>query len=58
MGIFYILTTIILIVSFLLFKKSNEKQNIIEWIILSIISYLGYNIAVCMICGNLGIHTK
>ena len=58
MGIFYILTTIILIVSFLLFKKSNEKQNIIEWIILSIISYLGYNIAVCMIFGNLGIHTN
>lgn len=58
MGIIYILTTIILIISFLLLKKSNEKQNIIEWIILSIISYLGYNIAVCMIFGNLGVHTN
>lgn len=58
MGIIYILTTIILMVSFLLFKKSEEKQNVIEWIILSIISYLGYNIAVCMIFGNLGIHTN
>lgn len=58
MGIIYIITTIILILSFLLFKKSDEKQNIVEWIILSIISYLGYNIAICMIFGNLGIHTN
>ena len=58
MGIVYILTTIILILSFLLVKKSEEKQNIIEWIILSIISYLGYNIAVCMIFGVIGIHTN
>ena len=58
MGIIYILTTIILIISFLLLKKSNEKQNIIESFILAIISYLGYNIAVCMIFGNLGIHTN
>lgn len=58
MGIIYILTTIILILSFLFLKKSDEKQNIIEWIILSIISYLGYNIAVCMIFGVIGIHTN
>ena len=58
MGIVYILTTIILILSFLFIKKSREKQNIIEWIILSIISYLGYNIAVCMTFGVIGIHTN
>ena len=58
MGIVYILTTIILILSFLFVKKSEEKQNLIEWIILSIISYLGYNIAVCMIFGAIGIHTN
>ena len=58
MGIVYILTTIILILSFLFIKKSEEKQNIIEWIILSIISYLGYNIAVCMTFGVIGIHTN
>lgn len=58
MGIIYILTTIILILSFLLFKKSSEKQNIIEWGVLSIISYLGYNIAVCMLFGVIGIHTN
>ena len=58
MGIIYIVTTIVLILSFLLYKKSEEKLNIVEWIILSIITYLGYNIAICMIFGNLGIHTN
>lgn len=58
MGIIYILTTIILFFTFLLLKKSEEKQNIIEWIIVSIIAYLGYNIAVCMLFGVIGIHTN
>lgn len=58
MGIVYILTTIILMVAFLLLKKSNEKQNIVTWIILSLITYLAYNIFVCMLFGSLNIHTN
>ena len=58
MGIIYLLTALILITSFVFLKKSDEKQNIIENIILAIITYLGYNIAICMIFGNLGIHTN
>lgn len=58
MGIIYILNTVVLILSFLLFKKSEEKQNIIEWVIVSIIAYLGYNIFICMVFGVFRIHTN
>lgn len=58
MGIFYLLTGILLIVAFLLIKKSEKKQNIVTWIILSIILKLAYNIFVCMILGTLKIKTN
>lgn len=58
MGIIYIITVIALIVSFILFKKSEKKQNIITWLILSIICYLAYNIFVCMFFGSLNLHTN
>lgn len=58
MGIIYLITAVILVLSFLLLKKSEEKQNITQWIIASIIAFLGYNIAVCMIFGVIGIHTN
>ena len=58
MGIIYLITTVILVLSFLLLKKTEEKQNIIQWIIVSIIAFLGYNITICMIFGVIGIHTN
>lgn len=58
MGIFYCLTVLIMITTFILFKKSEEKVNLISWIILSAIAYLGYNIAICMIFGTFNITTN
>ena len=57
MGIFYVLTVIAMIATFILFKKSEKKQNLVNHSILSIICYLGFNILVCMIFGCLNITT-
>jgi hypothetical protein len=58
MGIFYCLTVLAMLATFVLVKKSNKKVNLVNWCILSIISYLGFNIAVCMIFGTLNIKTS
>ena len=52
------ITTLSLIIAFLWMKKSESKQNLIGWIILSIIIYLAYNIAVCLLLGSIGIYTN
>ena len=57
MGIIYIITVFILFISFILVKKSEKKQNLISIGILSIVLYLAYNIAICLIFGCLNIHT-
>lgn len=58
MGIFYILTVLVMLVTFVLVKKSDEKVNLVNWCILSLISYLAFNIMVCMIFGALNITTN
>ena len=58
MGIFYILTVIILLTGFVLVKKSDEKRNLVSSCILGLIAYLAYNILVCMIFGSLNITTN
>lgn len=58
MEIFYVLTVITLLLTFILFKKSEKKQNLINQVILSVICYLGFNILVCMIFGCLNITTN
>lgn len=58
MGIFYCLTVIAMLVTFVIVKKSDKKLNLINWCILSLISYLGFNILICMIFGNLNIKTN
>ena len=58
MGIFYVLTVIALLVTFILFKKSEKKQNLINQAILSVICYLGFNILICMVFGCLNITTN
>lgn len=55
MGIVYLLTLILLGVSFMIFKKSEEKLNFIKWLIIFMISILGYNITLGMILGLLHI---
>lgn len=58
MSIFYLLTTIAMLVTFVLLKKANEKLNIVTWCILALIMYLGLNIAVCMVFGVMGVTTN
>lgn len=58
MGIVYLITTICLFIAFLQLKKSDKKLNLITWIIISLILYLGYNILVCFVLGNLNIRTN
>lgn len=58
MGIFYILTVLCMLAAFVLVKKSEEKINLINWCILSLITYLAFNIAICMIFGSLNITTN
>jgi len=55
MEILYILTLIILGISFMMFKKSDEKLNFIKWLIIYIVSLLGYNILIGMTLGLLNI---
>ena len=55
MGILYIITLIILGISFMIFKKSDEKLNFIKWLIIYIVSLYGYNIVIGMILGLLNI---
>ena len=57
-SLFYIATVIILIASFLLVKKSDSKLNFVGMCILSFISYLAYNITICMIFGVFNITTN
>ena len=58
MGIVYLITTICLFIAFLQVKKSDNKLNLVSWIVLSMILYLGYNILVCFIIGVFNIHTN
>ena len=58
MGIFYVLTVIAMIATFVLFKKTEKKQNLINHLILSVICYLGFNILICMVFGCLNITTN
>ena len=58
MGVFYIFTVICLYITFILLKKSDKKINLICWLIISIIAYLGYNIAICMIFSVLNFTTN
>ena len=58
MGIFYVLTVIAMIATFVLFKKSEKKQNLVNHLILSVICYLGFNILVCMVFGCMNITTN
>ena len=58
MGIFYVLTVALMLAAFVLFKKSEKKQNLVNHLILSVICYLGFNILICMIFGCMNITTN
>lgn len=58
MGIFYVLTVLAMITTFVLVKKSENKVNLISWCVLALIAYLGFNILVCMVFGVFNITTN
>ena len=55
MGILYIITLILLGISFMMFKKTNEKINFIKWLIIYFIALFGYNVVIGMVLGILNI---
>ena len=50
MNIIYILTSLALIISYLLLNKSEKKENLIHSVIISVILFLTYNIFYLCIC--------
>lgn len=57
-AVFYMLTVLAMVITFVLVKKSEEKVNLVSWCVFSGIAYLGFNIAICMIFGVLNITTN
>ena len=53
--IFYLLSVIGLGIAFMCFKKSDKKLNFLRWLIIFIVSFMGYNVTICMILGLLHI---
>ena len=49
MGIVYLISTILLIVSFMLIKKSDKKLDILSIIGITIVLYFSYNVFLCYI---------
>lgn len=55
MGIVYLIISLLLIISFVFIKKSDKKQNLVFWIILSLVMYLVYNVLVAYILSTVKI---
>lgn len=55
MDYIYIITTIILGIAFMLYKKSEEKLSFVKWLIIMILLDISYNIVVAMFFGLLAI---
>jgi len=55
MNILYIITILAVYILFILIHKTEKKQNILEWIPISIILTLCYNILICLILTFIGI---
>lgn len=55
MEILYIITVIVLGISFMLWKKKDEKINFIKWLIIFLGVLFGYNIFIGMLLGLLNI---
>ena len=55
MSIIYIISVILLYISFLFFKKSEEKLDLIKWIAIDLILLLSYNTFICYIFTTINI---
>lgn len=54
MKILYPITIVIIYILFMLMHKTEKKQNIILWFVISIIGILCYNTLICVICTFVG----
>ena len=54
-AILFIICTVIFLVAFMLYKKSEEKQNFLKWFMIAIVSLMGLNVTLGMILGLLKI---
>ena len=54
-AILFVICTIIFDVAFMLYKKSEEKQNFLKWFMISIVSFMGLNVTLGMVLGLLKI---
>ena len=55
MNILFIISSLFLIVTFMLIKKNDSKENIIKWIMLSILLYFSLNIIVVFLLSLINI---
>ena len=58
MGLLYLITIILLIVAFLMLHKTDEKLNILQWIAISIVCLLCYNVLIVYILNTFNILSK
>lgn len=58
MGIIYLITALILLVTFILIKKSNKTLNLLSWICIGIVTMLCYNTFVCYVLTFFTIKSK
>ena len=57
MSVLFILSFILFICSFLSIKKTQNKLNILLWIFISVIIYMGYNSIIVYLLSQLNIHS-
>ena len=57
-SIIYLISTIILILTFLLIHKSNKKQNLLLWFSIVSMPLFCYNILIVYILSNLYVHLQ
>lgn len=58
MDFIYVLTTIILGIAFMLYKKSENKLSFVKWLIILILTLISYNITIAMIFGLIAISSN
>lgn len=58
MEIIYLISVLILLISFILIKKSEKQINIISYFYISIVLLFCYNTFVCFVLTFFAIHTK
>ena len=54
-AILFVICTIVFGIAFMLYKKTEEKQNFLKWFVIFIVTFMGLNVTLGMILGLLKI---